>query len=69
MSPGDIESAYGLKYATPMYRVAVTVRGHVVREGRSYPVPAGSLAQTDILLERKSIARWLLEPVIKRFRG
>ncbi|EAO5527828.1 HlyD family efflux transporter periplasmic adaptor subunit [Salmonella enterica subsp. enterica serovar Hvittingfoss] len=70
MTSAEILSSYGLTYPSSRYRITVELKHDFVsRNGQTYAVPAGSHVHTDILLESKSIIKWLIEPVIKRVKG
>jgi membrane fusion protein len=48
----------------PVYRVVASLDAQSVRAfGRLYPLQAGMLLEADIVLERRSLLEWILEPL------
>ncbi|EAM9845634.1 HlyD family efflux transporter periplasmic adaptor subunit, partial [Salmonella enterica subsp. enterica serovar Infantis] len=69
IDPSVIESSYGLKYSSPMYRITIQPDSNdVVYAQHLYLIPSGSHVHADILLDRKMLITWLLEPLIKFFK-
>ncbi|WP_171923414.1 HlyD family secretion protein [Salmonella bongori] len=69
VDPSVIESSYGLKYSSPMYRITIQPdRNDVVYAQHSYLIPSGSHVHADILLDKKMLITWLFEPLIKFFK-
>ena len=51
----------------PVYKaVAVLDRPDVDANGRKVPLQAGMLLQAKIILDRRSLARWILDPLLNK---
>ena len=59
------EARHGATIGEPAYRVTVQIdRQFVVAEGRAIPLQAGMSVRADIVLERRTLVEWLLEPLL-----
>jgi membrane fusion protein len=64
LSPQEIGAALPLPNE-PVYRVTVALNAQQVSAyGRQFPLQAGMLLEADIVLDRRPIWQWLLEPVL-----
>ncbi|HEX7986597.1 MAG TPA: HlyD family efflux transporter periplasmic adaptor subunit [Duganella sp.] len=60
---GELSNVTG---AEPVYRVRVTLASqYVAMQGRRFELLAGALFDADIVLDRKPLYRWILDPVEK----
>jgi len=60
-----LETATNVQVSEPTYRVTVTIERESVNAfGREFPLQAGMLLAADIVLEKRSLLDWLLEPII-----
>jgi len=63
LRPEDINAPMRLN--EPAYRVLVTLQKNGVSAyGKQYPVQPGSALTADIIIDRRSFAQWLLDPII-----
>ena len=63
LSEADTGSPMQLK--EPSYKVVATLdRPDIDANGQKIPLQAGMLLRADILLERRELVRWLLDPIL-----
>ena len=49
----------------PTYKIIATLdRPDIDANGQKIPLQAGMLLRADILLERRELVRWLLDPIL-----
>jgi len=54
-----------ITYSQPFYRARVTLESQTIKtQGKTYQLKSGMLVDADILMERKSIFRWVFDPFI-----
>ena len=58
------ESASGLTFQEPVYKVTTSLESqHVQAYGREIPLRSGMMLSADVVLDKRSLFEWLLEPV------
>jgi membrane fusion protein len=58
------EQAPGLTFNEPVYKVtAVLESQHVEAYGKEIPLRSGMILSADVVLDKRSLFEWLLEPV------
>lgn len=63
VAPRDID-VLGLTFNEPMYRIRVALdRTEVAAYGRDMPLRPGMLVTADIVIDRRSLLEWLLDPL------
>jgi len=63
LAPGDVSLA-GLSLQEPVFRVRVAVdRDYVTAYGQRTPLQPGMLLTADIVIDRRSLLEWLLDPL------
>ena len=61
-SPGDVTE--GIRLAEPAYRITVRLSSQSVEAyGQRFSLQAGMTLGADIVLERRSLIRWLFDPL------
>jgi membrane fusion protein len=66
-SPAEIQA--GIRISEPTYRVTVQISEQQVEAyGQQFSLQAGMLLSADIVLEKRSLINWIMEPLI-RLRG
>ncbi len=59
------ETQVGILLAEPTYRVTVQIsKQQVEAYGQQYPLQAGMLLQADIVLQKRSLISWIMDPLI-----
>lgn len=59
------ETRLGTRIAEPTYRVTVMIDSQSVRaDGQDFPLQAGMSLRADIVLEKRSLIDWLLDPLL-----
>jgi membrane fusion protein len=62
LAPAELRAP--LQMNEPVYRVVADLdRQHVTAFGRPYPLQLGMLLEAEIVLERRSLLEWILEPL------
>ena len=62
-SPAETEA--GITLAEPTYRVTVQIsRQQVEAYGQQFPLQAGMLLRADIVLEKRSLISWIMNPLV-----
>jgi len=60
-----LETGANVRVSEPTYRVTVTIESETVNAyGQEFPLQAGMLLAADIVLEKRSLLDWLLEPIL-----
>jgi membrane fusion protein len=68
LPPGDVP--LGLKVTEPVFRARVDLEsGSVNAYGRSMPLQAGMLLSADVIIERRRLISWVLDPLYAVGRG
>jgi membrane fusion protein len=63
LRPAEVQAAVELK--EPMYRVIIRLeKNSIGAYGKQYHVQSGMALKADIVLERRSFAAWLLDPIM-----
>lgn len=63
LSPLEIES--DIRVTEPSYRVTVRIEKQVVEAyGQTFPLQTGMLLRADIILEKRSLFHWLIDPLV-----
>jgi membrane fusion protein len=58
------EPASGLVFQEPVYKVTAALESqHVEAYGKEIPLRPGMILSADVVLDRRSLFEWLLEPV------
>jgi membrane fusion protein len=66
-SPAEVQA--GLQLTEPTYRVTVKIaRQQVAANGQQFTLQAGMSLRADIVLEKRTLINWLMDPLI-RLRG
>ncbi len=60
-----LETGTNVRVSEPTYRVTVTIESETVNAfGQEFPLQAGMLLAADIVLEKRSLLDWILEPLL-----
>jgi membrane fusion protein len=63
LAPGEV-AIPGLSVKEPVFRVRVTLeRADVAAYGRAVPLQPGMLLSADIVIDRRSLLQWILDPL------
>jgi membrane fusion protein len=64
LSPQEVDALVGRQSTVPLYRVMVRLRGQTVRAyGQPVALRPGMALHADILLDRRRLIQWVLEPL------
>ena len=64
LSPQEVAALVGRQSTAPLYRVMVRLRGQTVRAyGKPVALRPGMALHADILLDRRRLIQWVLEPL------
>jgi membrane fusion protein len=63
ISPAEV-GFQGLRVDEPVFRIRVTLsRETIMAYGRAIPLQPGMLASAEIIFDRRSLLRWLFDPI------